>query len=102
MDDFAVRPVVLTDAESIARIYNRYIASSTVTFEKTSLETADVEGRISETINSFPWLVYKSGEYRFARTIWDGKSGSFQGSRSKIRPVDRCRALAAYSVIGEL
>ena len=59
MDDFAVRPVVLTDAESIARIYNRYIASSTVTFEKTSLETADVEGRIGEAINSFPWLVYE-------------------------------------------
>jgi L-amino acid N-acyltransferase YncA len=58
MDDFALRPVVLADAESLARIYNRYIASSTITFEKTPLETGDVEGRIGETIESFPWLVY--------------------------------------------
>jgi len=59
MDKFAVRPVVLADAESIARIYNRYIARSTITFEMTPLETADVEGRVRKAIESFPWLVYE-------------------------------------------
>lgn len=59
MEGFEIRPAALADAESVAQIYNHYIAASTVTFEKVQLETADVEDRIRKTIESFPWLIYE-------------------------------------------
>lgn len=60
MGEVAIRPVVLADAESIARIYNQYIARSTVTFEESRLEAVDLEDRIRKLFNDYPWLVFES------------------------------------------
>jgi L-amino acid N-acyltransferase YncA len=60
MDEVAIRPVVLADAGSIVRIYNRYIAESTVTFEEEPLAIADVESRILKVIDRYPWLALES------------------------------------------
>lgn len=54
-----IRAAQPDDAESIANIYNHYIANTQVTFEEESLSGAEMLSRIEDvTQQSLPWLVY--------------------------------------------
>lgn len=48
-----------SDAPAIAAIYNHYVANTIITFEEQPVSHAEMEQRISETLASFPWLVWK-------------------------------------------
>lgn len=53
-----VRAAGLTDAESIAAIYNHYVANTVVTFEEEEVSAAEMERRIHDVwSSSLPWLV---------------------------------------------
>jgi phosphinothricin acetyltransferase len=52
-----IRNVTVADAETIAGIYNHYVAETTVTFEEEPVSTADMATRISETLGALPWVV---------------------------------------------
>ncbi len=47
------------DALQIASIYNYYISNTTVTFEEEEISSESMAGRISETQEKFPWLVFE-------------------------------------------
>ncbi len=56
-----IRPVEDRDAESIARIYNHYVTSSTITFEEQEVSVHEMSERISGNVDSdAPWLVNES------------------------------------------
>src|SRR5690242_3122067 len=54
-----IRPVTTADAAAICAIYNPYVLETTITFEEVAVTTAELEGRISETIPALPWLVWE-------------------------------------------
>jgi phosphinothricin acetyltransferase len=54
----SIRPAEPADSEAIARIYNRYIQETVVTFEEEEVTPTTMEGRVQEIISaSLPWLV---------------------------------------------
>jgi L-amino acid N-acyltransferase YncA len=55
-----IRHATKEDAQQIAEIYNYYITSTHHTFETEPLETADMEARIEEVSNGYPFLVAES------------------------------------------
>ena len=54
-----IRPVSLSDAQSICDIYNEYIKNSTITFEEIPVSVNDMSTRIEATTQNYPWLVYE-------------------------------------------
>src|SRR5580658_7288427 len=53
-----MRQATTADVDSICRIYNHYIESSTITFEEIPVSPAEMAERITETTTgSLPWLV---------------------------------------------
>lgn len=54
---FTLRPVRETDAEQIARIYNRYVLQTTVSFETEALTVAQMLQRIRQISENFPYYV---------------------------------------------
>lgn len=62
MSDAVVRRAIRSDARSVARIYNRYIRESTVTFEETPLEVSEVESRFDRSL--FWFVIEDEGEAR--------------------------------------
>ncbi len=54
-----IRPVLLSDAQSICSIYNEYVQNSTITFEEIPVSTKEMERRIQAATENFPWLVYE-------------------------------------------
>ena len=53
-----IRPAIVPDADSIARIYNYYIANSTATFEEEAISSEDIYRRLNEnSAAELPWLV---------------------------------------------
>lgn len=52
-----IRPVNLTDAAQIAEVYNYYIQKTHHTFETESLGAEEMQKRISEVIENYPYLV---------------------------------------------
>ncbi len=58
MTSINVRPVVASDAEALARIYNYYIQNTVITFEEEPLSAQMMATRIADTeALSLPWLV---------------------------------------------
>jgi L-amino acid N-acyltransferase YncA len=58
MDTLNIRPAKETDAPSIARIYNHYVANTIVTFEEEPVSDHAMAGRIADIRGaSLPWLV---------------------------------------------
>ena len=53
-----IRSATTADAAAICRIYNHYVLHTFITFEESAVPPADMEGRIAETLPSFPWLVW--------------------------------------------
>lgn len=53
-----IRNALPADAGALARIYNRYVLDTTVTFEETAVSEAEMAARIAEVQGaSLPWLV---------------------------------------------
>lgn len=57
-----IRPVYLTDAEQIAEIYNYYIQNSHQTFETEPLSGAEMQKRIAEITQRYPYLVAEEND----------------------------------------
>jgi len=68
-----IRPVRLSDAGEIARIYNHYVANTIITFEEEPVEVEEMTRRIESTMRNYPWLVHESDGkvvgYTYAR-MW--------------------------------
>jgi L-amino acid N-acyltransferase YncA len=76
--DIEVRPATITDADSMARIYNFYVVETTVSFEEEVVPAAEMTARLQEVQGaSLPWLVAaRAGEvigYAYAAK-WKGRS----------------------------
>lgn len=54
-----IRSVKISDAEDIARIYNYYIENTVITFEESPVSTQEIERRITEYTQRYPWFVYE-------------------------------------------
>jgi len=54
-----IRPVTLQDAPDIVAIYNEYIAHSTITFDMNPLTAQEMQQRISEISQRYPYFVYE-------------------------------------------
>lgn len=54
-----IRQVAPADAAAITEIYNHYVTQTAVTFEVEPISSAEMLGRIEETISSLPWLVFE-------------------------------------------
>ena len=52
-----IRPVSLADAAQIAEVYNYYIQNTHHTFETESLGAEEMQKRISEVTENYPYLV---------------------------------------------
>ena len=57
-----VRPVKESDAEVMCRIYNKYVAGTTITFEETPLHVDEMVSRVKNVTQDYPWLVYEEME----------------------------------------
>lgn len=57
-----IRPAAPSDAESVCRIYNHYVANTVVTFEEEPVSSTDMRRRIDAVMaKSLPWLVAEDG-----------------------------------------
>jgi phosphinothricin acetyltransferase len=52
-----IRTATLLDAQSIAGIYNYYVAHTTVTFEEEPVTKEEMEKRMAEVLEKYPWLI---------------------------------------------
>ena len=55
-----IRPVQLSDAAAIARIYQPYVTNTTISFETEPPSVDDIAARIQKIIMRHSWLVYES------------------------------------------
>jgi len=54
-----IRQVKESDAEEMCRIYNKYIAGTTITFEEIPLLADEMASRVKNITQNYPWLVYE-------------------------------------------
>jgi phosphinothricin acetyltransferase len=54
-----IRQVKDSDADAMCCIYNKYIASTRITFEETPLQVDEMVSRIKNITKNYPWLVYE-------------------------------------------
>lgn len=54
-----IRKVERRDARSIARIYNRYVTETTISFETLPVDEAEMLRRIEDTASRYPYFVYE-------------------------------------------
>jgi phosphinothricin acetyltransferase len=116
-----IRPARESDAASLARIYNHYIATTCVTFEADPVSAQDMAQRMAETTSaSLPWLVAEASGavagYAYA-SKWKGRcayrfsvestvyldadqTGKGIGSLLYTALIDAIRALSMHAVIG--
>ncbi len=58
-----IRPATNDDAQAIARIYNHYILSTTVTFEEQAIPASEIARRIDKVYSaSLPYLVMRQDD----------------------------------------
>ena len=55
-----IRDVKIQDVFKILEIYNYYILNTSVTFEEDPVSSIDMEKRILEITEHYPWLVYEN------------------------------------------
>lgn len=57
-EECVIRAATIGDAEAIARIYNHYVATTTITFEEQAVSIEEMAGRVLEIgSTALPWLV---------------------------------------------
>ena len=70
-----IRPVQLSDAETIREIYQPYVTETAITFEVDVPTVQEFERRITKTLTQFPYLVAEVGGivvgYAYASTYYD-------------------------------
>lgn len=54
-----IRPVAIADVNPILTIYSHYVENTAITFETVSPDRNEMEKRIRETIERYPWLVFE-------------------------------------------
>ena len=54
-----IRPVELSDCKSITDIYNYYIETTVITFEEIPMTVPEMQKRVNEIRELFPYLVYE-------------------------------------------
>lgn len=54
-----IRSVTTADAEAVCAIYNPYVLGTAITFEEIAVTPVEMEGRISETLATLPWLIWE-------------------------------------------
>ena len=97
-----IRPVQVTDAQALARIYNPFIRDTTITFEEEPVSAGEMAARIAKVTADFPWLVWEEGgevlgyaygstwrtrrAYRFAveTTVYVGPDAQGRGIGSRL------------------
>lgn len=115
-----VRPATKNDAKQITDIYNYYILNTTVTFEKTPIDSDTMVERILQTQIKYPWLVLEVEEqilgYAYA-TDWKPRgayrhsveatvylkhdqSGHGYGSRLYAELINQLSNLKVHTIIG--
>ena len=57
----AIRLATTEDAAAICHIYNHYVLNTVISFETEAVSIEEMSGRIAETRQQFPWLVYEEG-----------------------------------------
>lgn len=57
MSNITIRMATVEDAEDILKIYNPYILNSVITFEYDEVSVEEFQGRISNVLSVYPWLV---------------------------------------------
>jgi L-amino acid N-acyltransferase YncA len=71
-----IRNALPADAPGICGIYNHYVEHSVITFEETPVEPKEMEGRIKEVQEKYPWLVWEEKNeilgYAYASS-WKGR-----------------------------
>ncbi len=116
-----VRDAEPRDAEPVRRIYNHYVANTTITFEEEPVSTAQMQARIAEVhAHGLPWIVYAdSGAvvgYAYATkwktrsayrhsvesTVYVGKDhvGRGIGSALYAKMLSRLRQTSVHAVVG--
>jgi L-amino acid N-acyltransferase YncA len=55
-----IRPVQVSDAPAIARIYQPYVTNTTISFETEPPSVDEIAARIQKIIMGHSWLVYES------------------------------------------
>jgi L-amino acid N-acyltransferase YncA len=70
-DPSMIRPVRLTDAQEISRIYNEYVLTTRITFEEEPVTPSEMRARIEAGGTLYPWLIVEEGGktvgYSYAR-----------------------------------
>jgi phosphinothricin acetyltransferase len=114
-----IRPVRLCDAPAICDIYNYYVRFTCITPEEEDITTGEMERRITEVTENFPWLVSVENDeiigyaylhhyiarsaYRFAVEdsiyIKHGLTGNDSGSRLMAALLDEARKMGKHSVM---
>lgn len=57
MSNISIRMATVEDAEDILKIYNPYVLNSVITFEYEEVSVEEFQGRISNVLSTYPWLV---------------------------------------------
>jgi len=52
-----IRSAKVNDAKAICDIYNHYVQNSISTFEEQPVSIEEMQNRIMDVTDSFPWLV---------------------------------------------
>jgi len=60
-----IRKIQAEDAAQICEIYNYYILNTIITFEESTVSTAEMRSRIIQTIQKHPWIVYEQNNRIF-------------------------------------
>ncbi|MDR2785110.1 MAG: GNAT family N-acetyltransferase [Treponema sp.] len=114
-----IRPVRITDAPAICDIYNYYVRFTCITPEEEDVTVSEMEKRIAEITENFPWLVNEENNniigyaclhhyiarssYRFAVEdsiyVKHGLTGNDAGSRLMAALLDTARKMGKHSVI---
>ena len=55
-----IRPVQMSDATAIARIYHHYVTTTTVSFETEPPSADEIAARIQKIVAQHSWLVYEN------------------------------------------
>jgi len=115
-----IRPATPQDAAAICSIYNPYVTGTAITFEEQPVSIEAMQTRITEVIDTFPWLVLEEENvvlgyayampwrarpaYRFSveTTIYLGPSAQKRGFGSALYRalIEGLRGSGLHSAIG--
>jgi L-amino acid N-acyltransferase YncA len=88
-----IRSADPADADAIARIYNHYILHTMISFEEEPVSGPDMQVRMAEVQQKFPWLVYEEGGaiagYAYA-TPWKNR-GAYRHAAETTIYVDKAK-----------